>query len=66
MMTHVGMISEVAPCVTLEAKCGDVDLIFKENKHAQGVVVIDVHTPIALIMRNAFYKRWVPYMAITF
>lgn len=57
MISQIGDIAEVIPYVSQDTKCEQVNQVFKDNPHLQGVVVIHNDYPVALVMRAQFYQQ---------
>lgn len=57
MISQIGEIAEPIPFVSLQTKCDKIDQIFKGNPKLQGVAVVDINVPIALVMRARFYQQ---------
>ncbi|MEK4513215.1 GGDEF domain-containing protein [Paenibacillus sp. FSL K6-2524] len=57
MISQIGEIAEVIPYVSQDTKCEQVNQVFKDNPHLQGVVVIHNDYPVALVMRVQFYQQ---------
>lgn len=57
MITFIGEMVEMIPCISKTEKNQMVDRIFTENENLHGVVVLDQHKPIAFISRTLFYQK---------
>lgn len=57
MAAHIGEIVEMVPFISLQVKSRDVDKMFGENAHLQGIVVLNDKMPTGLITRAQFYQK---------
>lgn len=57
MITTIGSLVELIPCVFKTEKNSVIDKIFMESGQLHGVVVVDQKRPIALISRVYFYEK---------
>lgn len=57
MQENIGKLVQSVPTFTAADVGMTIYTYFEENIHSEGIVVLDIDTPVGLIMRNDFYQK---------
>jgi hypothetical protein len=60
----IGNITENAPIVDLEATSKEVDIILRNEKNTEGLVVIKENKPVGIVVRSLFYQKIVNILVV--